>query len=242
MNLMGIFRIWRKRWILTGFVFLLAVAASGLAAIHLPRTYQAESTVLLVPSRKAANVLGDGNPYLSFDSSLSTTAEVLATELVAPQIKSALRAKGLSEPYTAVSESTASQTVASGIVLPGPFILVTVTGSDQRLVERTLYVVQGAARTTVTAMQAGISREKRVTISTISTSPHATLDVSTTARSLVLIIGLLVVLALVTPLLVDAQIARWRQRGGAGGGASEEQKSSSHAGALVTSPGRPGPG
>jgi hypothetical protein len=250
MNLMEIIRIWRKRWLLTGFVLLLAVAASGVAAMHLPRTYRAESTVLLLPSRKAASVLGDGNPYLSFSGSLNTAAEVLATELTAPPTTQALAARGFSEPYTAVSESTTSQTAASGVVLPGPFVLITVTGGNQRLVEQTLYGVQGAVRSTVTAMQAGISREKKVTISTLSTSPQATLNVSTTARSLVLIIGLLVVMALGTPLLVDAQATRRRirrdagparSRARAGEGDTSRDRSPSHAGTLVTSSGRAGP-
>ena len=240
MNLMEIFHIWRKRWILTGFALLLAAAVSGFAAVHLPRTYRAESTDLLVPSRKAASVLGDGNPYLSFSNSLNTTAEVLATELAAPPARHALLAMGFSEPYTAVSESTTSQTVASGVVLPGPFLLVTVTGSDQRLVEQTLRGVQGVVRSTVTAMQTGISRDKKLTVSTLSVSPQATLNVSTTARSLALIIGLLVVLALGTPLLVDAQVARRRFRRDVEEDAARD-RSPSHAGTLVTSSGRVGP-
>jgi hypothetical protein len=236
MNLMGIFRIWRKRWILTVFVLLVALATSGITVSHFPRTYRAESTVVLIPSRKASNVLGDGNPYLSFSNSLNTAAEILATELTAPPARRDLVARGLSEPYTVVSESTTSQTAASGSVLPGPFVLITVTGSNKISVERTLYGVQGAVRGTVTAMQAGLPRTKKVMVSTLSTSPQATLNVSTTARALVLIVGLLIVLALTAPLIVDAQVARRRARRRA----SLAPQRPSHAGALVTTSARSG--
>jgi hypothetical protein len=212
MNLIGMFGIWRKRRILTALALLVALAASGMTMVRLPRTYQAESTVLLVPSRRAAKTVGDGNPYLSFTGSLATAADVLATELTAPPITRRLAARGFSEPYTAVSESTTSQTVASGSDLPGPFVLLTVTGSDQARVEQTLRAVHGAVQTTVTAMQRGIAPSKRLTVSTLSTSPQATASLSKTARSLVLVIGVLIAVALSLPLLVDAQLARRRLR------------------------------
>jgi len=250
MNLINIFDIWRKRRILTALALLVAIAASGMTMLRLPRTYQAESTVLLVPSSRAANVLGDGNPYLSFSSSLATAADVLATELTAPPTARALAARGFSEPYTAVSEATTSQTVASGSVLPGPFLLLTVTGSDRTRVEQTLYAVQGAVRNTVRAMQRGIAPDKRLTVSTLSTTPQATASFSKTARSLILVIGLLIALALATPLLVDAQVTRRRMRQAdpppkarspADDGVALRGWSPSRAGGLVTSTTRSAP-
>lgn len=212
MNLAEVLHIWRRRWILTTLALIVALAGSGAAVLKLPRTYQATCTVVLVPSPRAAKALGQGNPYLSFTDSLSTAAQVMATELMAPATEQDLAARGFSEPYTAVSESTTSQTVASGSVLPGPFVLVTVTGSKQQAVEHTLHGVADEIRTTITAMQAGMSRKNRILISTVSLTPTATLSVSMTARSLVLIVGLLIVFAFSMPLIVDTKITRRRIR------------------------------
>jgi hypothetical protein len=213
MNLVEMLRIWRGRRILTALALLVALVGCALAVTHLPRTYQAKCTVILVPSPRASRALGEGNPYLSFTESLSTAADVMATELTAPATVRLLAARGFTESYTAVPESTTTQTVAaSGSVLPGPFVLVTVNGGSPRAVEHTLYGVTAMIRSTVRAMQAGLSRNNRIVVSILSFSPQAALSVSLTARSMGLVIGLLIVLALAAPLLVDAQIARRRRR------------------------------
>ncbi len=213
MNLAEMLRIWRRRRILTALVLLVALGGCTLALTQLPRTYQAKCTVILVPSPRASRALGEGNPYLSFTQSLSTAADVMATELTAPATERLLAARGFTESYTAVPESTTTQTVAAGgSVLPGPFVLVTVNGSNSRTVEHTLYGVTAMIRSTVRGMQVGMSRKNRIVVSILSFSPQAALSVSLTARSMGLVIGLLIVLALAAPLLVDAQIVRQRRR------------------------------
>jgi hypothetical protein len=210
MNVLDLLRIWRRRWILTTLALLVALGGCGLAAMALPRTYHASSTIVLVPSAKAAKVLGEGNPYLSFTNSISTAADILAAELTTPATERDLAAGGFTEPYSAVAETTLSQTTASGSVLPGPFVVITVTGGDRESVQRTLSAVTGQAGRTMLAMQAGMSRGSRIAVSVLSLDPRATLSVSAIARSLVLIIGLLVVAALSAPVLVDAQAVRRR--------------------------------
>jgi hypothetical protein len=214
MNLMDIFRAWRRRWLLTTSLILVALVASGIAFVNLPRTYQASAIVVLLPPRQASRTLGSGNPYLSFSASLGTTAYVLTTELTAPAADQSLVAKGFSEAYTAVPESTTSQASASAAVLPGPFVVLTVTGSNQKAVEHTLYGVSGEIGTLAHAMQAGMPRDNRISVSTLSFTPRATLSTSKTARSLFPVIGLLVLIALSLPLMVDAQITRSRSRRG----------------------------
>jgi hypothetical protein len=212
MNLVKMFSIWRKRWILTSLVLLVAFAACGYAAVKLPRIYQANSTVVLVPSVRASKALGEGNPYLSFSDSLSTTADVVATEVAAPQTEHELAAQGFGAQYTAVSESTTGQAVASGSVLPGPFVAVAVTGSSRSSVEHTLYGVTTAIGKELNGIQSGMSRNNRISVSTIAYTRRASLSMSMTARSLVLIVGLLIICALSVPLIVDAHIARRRLR------------------------------
>jgi hypothetical protein len=204
--------IWRRHWILTAFLLLLALCGSATAVMKLPRTYQSDSTVVLVPSRQASKALGGGNPYLSFDDSLATTADIVATEMTSPRVEQALAMRGFDERYTVISESTTGQTVASGSVLPGPFIVVTVTGKNSGLVEQTLSGVTDDIGAEVTAMQASLAPSKRFSLATLSLTPRATMSVSMTARSLILIIGLLIILALAVPVMVDGQTAQRRAR------------------------------
>lgn len=212
MNPVTIMQIWRRRWILTVFVLLVALAGSATAVVKLPKAYEAQSTVVLVPSMRTAKALGGGNPYLSFSSSLSIAADVVTTELTAPQTERELASSGYSQQYTAVSESTTGQTVASDSVLPGPFIVVTVTGLQREPVERTLQALADVIRTKLAGMQTSVPRNNWISASTVSFSPQATVSAGGTYRSLVLIIGVLVVTALCVPLIVDAQITRRRAR------------------------------
>jgi capsular polysaccharide biosynthesis protein len=213
MNVLELFRIWRRRWILTALALLVALGGCGLTASALPRTYQASSTIVLVPSTKAAKALGEGNPYLSFTNSISTTADIVAAELTTPATERGLAVAGYTEPYTAVSETTLTTATASGSVLPGPFVVITVTGGDPESVQRTLSAVTAQAGKTMLAMQAGMPRGSRIAVSVLSRAPRANLSVSAVARSLVLIVGLLLIAALTVPVLVDAGYAkrRWRR-------------------------------
>jgi capsular polysaccharide biosynthesis protein len=212
MNVLDLIRIWQRRWILTTLALLVALGGCGLTAKTLPRTYQASSTIVLVPSTKAAKALGQGNPYLSFTNSISTAADIVAGELTTPAIERGLAAAGFTEPYTAVAETTLTQAAASGSVLPGPFIVITVTGGDPESVQRTLSGVTAQAGKTMLAMQADMPRGSRIAVSVLSRAPHAKLSVSAVARSLVLIVGLLLIVALTIPVLVDAGYARRRGR------------------------------
>ena len=60
-------------------------------------------------------------------------------------------------------------------------------------------------------MQSGMTRNNRISVPR-SLAPRASLSMSMTARSLVLIVGLLTIGALCIPLIVDAQVARLRLR------------------------------
>jgi hypothetical protein len=210
MNALDLLRIWRRRWILTTLAVLVALGGCGLAATALPRAYQADSTIVLVPSTEAAKALGAGNPYLSFTNSISTAADIMAAELTTPATERDLAAAGFTESYTAVAETTLTQATASGSVLPGPFVVITVAGRDPESVQRTLSAVTAQAGKTMLAMQPGLSRKSRIAVSVLSRASHATLSVSATARSLVLIVGLLLIAALTVPVLVDAQATRRR--------------------------------
>ena len=127
----------------------------------------------------------------------------MTTELTAPQTERELAAEGFADQYSAVSESTTGQTTASGSVLPGPFIVLTVTGKSKDSVEGTLNGVTAAVRNEVDTIQTRLPRNAWISVSTLSYSPQATMNVSASVRPLVLIGALLIVLALSIPLVVN---------------------------------------
>ena len=196
--------IWRRRWILTAFLLVMVVIGTGVAVVKVPRTYQAESTVILLASRNASKSTGGGNPYLSFSDSLSTTAGVVESEVTEPQIASSLKARGYPESYEVASQSTLSNTT----LLPAPFLLVTVSGHNKDLVEHTLYGVTNEIGYVLRALQSSVSRNNQISSFVASFDPQPTLSVTSTARSLVVVLGVLIVLALGIPLVVDAGSAR----------------------------------
>jgi hypothetical protein len=204
--------IWRKRWVLTSCMLLLALVGTGVAALKAPRTYQSNATVVLLASHNSSKATGGGNPYLSFTDSLSTTASVISSEVMDPQTAATLKSDDCPEGYQVVSQSTLSNSTS----LPAPFLLITVTGNNKYLVERTLHGVAGEIGTVLNNLQSGVSRNNRILLVTASIAPAATLSVTSTARPLAVVLGLLIILALGIPLAVDAWSTRRNMRRTAG--------------------------
>jgi len=198
------FRIWRKRRYLTTALLAAALAGSGVALTTLPRTYQANSSVILLASRTAASPYG-GNPYLSFSPSLTLAADAVSRELMGPGVIQSLAARGFSASYTvALAPYTTTTT--------GSVLLVTVSGHDKTTVERTLSTVTRDISVKLAQLQGRVTKYNRIGAATLSFAPKATLSVSQTGRSLVPVIALGLLLALGIPIIVDGQITRRRLR------------------------------
>jgi hypothetical protein len=196
--------IWRRRSILTTALLAMALAGAAAAVTGLPRTYQADSTVIMLASRSAARLNG-GNPYLSFSPSLTLTADALSRGLMAQGTMQQMAARGFSDPYTvALAPYTTTTT--------GSILLVSVTGSARQSVERTLTAVTDEIGTTLARLQSNVSPSNKIRALTLAFSSRATLSISQTARPLVAIILPGFLLALAIPLIVDGWIARRRIR------------------------------
>lgn len=195
---------WRRQWILTAILLLLVLAGTAVAVARMPRTYQAEGSVVLLASRSVAKSTGD-NPYLSFSGSLTLTADVLSRELMAPGAVSELAAHGFRDPYTV---EVATYTTAT----TGSVLTATVTGSDRMGVERDLGGVMSKIQASLASLQSGVAPHNRIRIATIAKNQWATLSVSQTARPLTVVAagGLLLVVGL--PWIADAQITRLQAR------------------------------
>jgi hypothetical protein len=188
-------------------LLVLALGGTVAAAANVPRTYQAEGSVVLLASRALSKANGSNNPYLSFSPSLTLTAEVLSGEMMSPTTLQTLAADGFRDTYTVVLAAYTPTTTGSALT-------VTVTGSDPAGVVRDLGGVMAEVQAKLASLQTGVAPYNRIRVVTIARSQRAALSVSRTARPLVVVAlcGLLVAFGL--PWLVDAQLARRRARPG----------------------------
>ena len=207
MDLRQAVRIWRARWILTSVLIILAMVGAARAVAMMPRYYQSASSVVLLASHTAAGQNG-GNPFLSFGPSLTLTADAVSRELMAPETVRQLAERGFTASYTvALPPYTTSTT--------GSVLLVTVAGRDVAGVQRTLQAVTAQIGTQLAQLQHGVRARSQVRADTLSFTPQATLNISQTARPLVVVGALLLVTCLGTPLVVDGLVTRRQLRMGA---------------------------
>jgi hypothetical protein len=204
MDLRQAVRIWRARWILTSVLLILAIVGAAGAAAKIPRSYQSSSTVLLLASR-AASASNGGNPFLSFSPSLTLTADAVSRELMAPGTVRQLAAQGFTASYTVALPTYTTSTT-------GSVLTVTVTGPHAVRVERTLRAVTAQIGTQLAQLQHGVPARGQVDADTLSITPQATLSVSQTARPLVVVGALLLVICFGIPIIVDGLLTRRQLR------------------------------
>jgi hypothetical protein len=203
MDLRESLHIWRRRWILTITLLLLASVAVAAAARSL-RTYQAESQVVLLAS-KSASQLNGGNPYLSFSGSLTLTADALSRAVTAPTVTQDLAARGYVSSYT-VALATYTTTTT------GSVLIVTVTGRHKLGVEGTLGAVTSEVSNELANLQRGIPARNQVHAATLSYSPQAALSLGQTAHSVLPLMALALLVAFGLPVIVDGWAMRLRMR------------------------------
>jgi hypothetical protein len=204
MDLRQAVRIWRARWILTSVLIILAMVGAAKAAAKVPRHYQSASSVVLLASHTAATQNG-GNPFLSFGPSLTLTADALSRELMAPETVRQLAAQGFTASYTVALPSYTTSTT-------GSVLLVTVAGRDAAGVQRTLQAVTAQISTQLAHLQNGLPARSQIRAETLSFTPQATLSISQTARPVVAVGALVLVICLGTPIVVDGLVTRRRLR------------------------------
>jgi hypothetical protein len=192
-------RTLRRRWILTSFLFLLTLFVAAAAWVKIPGPYQAESMIVLYPSKQAAKINGN-NPLMSFGGSLNVAGDIVLREVSAPTSVATLAAKGYSSSFTIADDPNTT----------GPILDVTVTGKNQDQVENTLRGVTAAVQARLNYIQGGYQQQNRITSAVVSIDPTPKLLVSKKARNIVIILGLGLVLTFAIPLIVDGEIGKRR--------------------------------
>lgn len=204
MDLRQAVRIWRARWIFTSVLVILAVVGAAEASAKMPRYYQSASSVVLLASHAASKQNG-GNPFLSFGPSLTLTADAVSRELTAPATVSRLAARGFTASYTVAVPPVTTFTT-------GSVLLVTVAGTDAAGVQSTLTAVTAQISTQLAQLQRSVQAPSRIRADTLSFTPQPTLSISQTARPLVVVGALLLVICFGIPIVVDGLITRRRLR------------------------------
>jgi hypothetical protein len=156
--------------------------------------------VVLLPSAQSSKLAG-GNPFLSFDDSLTLTADLLRRQLTAPPVVQSLGKNGYRNSYQVVDDPLTA----------GPVLDITVTGNSKNSVEHTLAGVTTEAGRQLLVMQGHVAPIDRINLRTVSYAPQASLLVSKKARTPVVALAVGLVLTLAVPLTIDAAIADRRK-------------------------------
>jgi hypothetical protein len=97
----------------------------------------------LINSPRSVTAPGNGNPFLTFESSLTATADFLSRSLMSEDTARELKAMGVTEEYTAALADNAM----------GPFVTLTVTGTDKAHVLQSTIVLTEFATNKLRDMQ-----------------------------------------------------------------------------------------
>jgi hypothetical protein len=201
MDLLDSVRILAKRWWLTLPLFVVTLGGVLAGAVLTPWTYRSEATVVFLPSQLQAKETG-GNPWLSFGTSLTVTAEVVGREMMDDRTVHALRNQG----------ATATYKVGVAADSTGPVLLLEVEGSDGAVAQRTLDAVLRQIKTRLDTMQTqgGVAPAARIRLSTVSASTEARLLAKDKAQTLIMAAALGLGLTVGVPLLTDSLARRRR--------------------------------
>ncbi|MEU9143561.1 chain length determinant protein [Streptomyces sp. NPDC048349] len=196
MDLAEIWRVMRRRW----YVLLpgLLTTAALVVGVHLvvPVTYRSQSTVTLLNSQKAT-VSYDGNPFLSTQASLTGMADGLARNLNSDASLADLKELGVT--------GTPEAKIADNAL--GPFLWLTVTGSDPDRVLESDRKLTAYAEKRLTEFQAKqqVAPEAMIRMATIVPPQKPVAETKTRLQYLVLAGALGLVLSMVAAFYVEAR-------------------------------------
>jgi hypothetical protein len=163
--------------------------------------YQSTSQIVFLASQQTSKPNGN-NPYLSFDDTLSTTADIVRRQVLDPRIVAALAARGFKDTYDIEDDPL-------GI---GPVLDITATGPTKAGVMATQAAVTAEVQSQLQELQTDLLPKDQINSMVVTSSPKATLMVSKKARPVVavLVVGFILILAI--PQAVDAVQKRGSNR------------------------------
>jgi uncharacterized protein involved in exopolysaccharide biosynthesis len=119
----------RRRWLIVVPMLILTIAATAAGWAKVQTQYESQVQLTMLNAPKITHQPGNfGNPYLAFDSTLAIDVDLLTRNLISDASQQKLEAQGVTQAYTA--------TIASNAL--GPFMQLTVTGTGQADVSRSI--------------------------------------------------------------------------------------------------------
>ena len=220
MDLITALRALRRRWVLTATLLVLSLASIAFVTFKLPWTYEAESTVVLLPSHNVS-ALNGYNPYLSFGPSITSTAFLISVDVMSPRYQQEFAAAGDTGAYTVVLSPNTD----------GPVLVTTVLAHSRAVAQQTLVAVTNAIGSALkqTQISQGITQKKSmITLQVESMTIKPTLLISKKAKTVGIVAAFMLILTIGIPLLVDAHAKRraLEEHRTLNGHASQEQKRS----------------
>jgi len=125
------FRAIRQQWIVAAVAVLLTLVVTVGAYLAWPNKYQSVAQITLVGSTSLATQTGNGNNAYLTVGNLTPMAGILETNLSSDQAVKQLKALGVTEPYTVQVPPFAT----------GPFLAITVTGTNKAEITRSVWTI-----------------------------------------------------------------------------------------------------
>ncbi|MFD5325531.1 chain length determinant protein [Streptomyces sp. NPDC127092] len=207
MDLAEIFRVMCRRWYVLVPGLLLTAGLTVGAWLLVPVSYESQSTVAMLNSRKGTEA--DGNPFLSMEPSLTGMADSLARNVNSDASKAELKTRGLDLKYEAKIADNAQ----------GPLLWLTVTGEEPDAVLKGNKTLMAFTAERLEELQAdqSVARDAMIRITTIVPPQDPQAKLKSKVQYLVMAAGLGLVLSLVATFFAEARRrgakqARHRQR------------------------------
>ncbi|AQT75144.1 chain length determinant protein [Streptomyces sp. fd1-xmd] len=186
----------RRRWYVLLPGLLLTAALTTAVHLLIPVEYQSQSTVTLLNSSKATEAF-DGNPFLSTQASLTGMADGLARNLNSDGAKADLKALGVTGTHEVKIADNAQ----------GPFMWLTVTGTDPAAVLKSDELLAGYAEKRLKEFQSqqSVAPEAMIRMATIVPPQKPEAQTKTRIQYIVMVGALGLVLSLVAVFFVEAR-------------------------------------
>jgi len=221
MDLVEVIRIIRARWYVMVPLLIVAIALTVGVDRSIPTKYQSTSSLSLLASQSATagtqSLPGTRNPFMSYGSSLNDTADFLVRRMNSNDAANDLHTRGVTETYT----------VALAAAAQGPFITLTVNGSNPEHVLSSMNTLIQDTAQQLEAVQAQASVQPQDMIrSMVITQPGPPTKQTKTKTQDVLLtaIGGLVFAFLATFMVESVLASRRRRRRKAPFGANAAQE------------------
>ena len=215
--------LWRRKWF-TLALLMLTLLGAAYAGIKLPLKYNASITATLLNSKESSKTLGDGNPYLSFDSAMVDMANLLALKLTSDANTLALQQSGYTSSFQA-------QVLSENPENEEPFIQVSVEGDGKEAVGQTLQGVAASLSAQLGQVQAGVPAKERLSLQTLAEVSTPVPSWSAKIKPVVGFLAIGLLLTFLLPQAVEGSVSRRRKiRAGATVAEDDRPGSLDHAG------------